>query len=164
MREESLKDWLPLKGRWLGYFQKAVGCAAGIVAGWCVFSVACGPRYWVTTKKGQVATAKTQISCFKSGLDLYVLDNGRVPTTLQGLDALLNRPTQPPLAPKWRGPYLKDTVQVPLDPWGHPYLYQTVRGDAKACVVVSYGEDGRAGGSGYAADLSGGFRPTGDAE
>jgi len=142
-------------------FLKAIGWGTGILVVWSVFSVQCVPR---PSRKGPVAVAKSQISSFKNGLDLYVLDNGRVPTALQGLDALMTRPTQPPLPVKWRGPYLKDTVQIPLDPWGHPYHYQTVRGDAKACVVVSYGEDGRAGGSGYAADLSGEFRPTGDAE
>jgi general secretion pathway protein G len=160
MRDESQGDWLPLRGCLL----RAIRWGIGIFVGWCVCSLVFGPQSW-PTQKGQVATAKLQIAYFKSGLELYALDNGHVPSTLQGLDALIARPTLPPLPAKWRGPYLKDTAgvpqgAVPMDPWGHPYHYQSAGDDESACLVVSYGEDGRAGGSGYAADLSGGFTST----
>lgn len=42
---------------------------------------------------------------------------------------------------------------VPVDPWGHPYVYWM---DGASGAVVSYGADGRPGGSGQDADLSSG--------
>jgi general secretion pathway protein G len=54
-------------------------------------------------------------------LRLYEVDNGRYPTTDQGLNALLTKPTAPPLPGNWRGPYLE---QQPLDPWKQPYAYR----------------------------------------
>lgn len=53
-------------------------------------------------------------------LDLYELDNGAYPTTQQGLDALIEKPTTAPLAKNWNGPYLK---KKPADPWGNQYRY-----------------------------------------
>lgn len=55
-----------------------------------------------------------------SVLDLYKLDVGSYPTTDQGLAALV---TQPADVASWDGPYVKSAAP-PLDPWGHPYLYQ----------------------------------------
>ena len=54
-------------------------------------------------------------------LKLYEVDNGRYPTTEQGLNALLAKPTAPPLPRNWKGPYLE---QEPLDPWQKPYVYR----------------------------------------
>ncbi|NVJ24671.1 MULTISPECIES: type II secretion system protein GspG [Myxococcus] len=42
---------------------------------------------------------------------------------------------------------------VPLDPWGHPYVYWM---DGKSGAVLSYGADGKKGGEGTDADLSSG--------
>ena len=54
-------------------------------------------------------------------LKLYEVDNGRYPTTEQGLNALLAKPPAPPLPRNWKGPYLE---QEPLDPWQKPYVYR----------------------------------------
>lgn len=54
-------------------------------------------------------------------LKLYEVDNGRYPTSEQGLKALLEKPTTPPMPSRWSGPYLE---QEPLDPWGKGYVYQ----------------------------------------
>lgn len=54
-------------------------------------------------------------------LRLYEVDNGRYPSTDQGLQALLVKPTSPPMPPNWRGPYLE---QEPLDPWKLAYQYR----------------------------------------
>jgi general secretion pathway protein G len=53
-------------------------------------------------------------------LDLYKLDVGSYPSTDDGLQALIAQPAD---VQAWSGPYLKSSAQ-PLDPWGHPYLYQ----------------------------------------
>ena len=54
-------------------------------------------------------------------LKLYEVDNGRYPSTEQGLAALLQTPTAPPTPNNWKGPYLE---QEPIDPWKKPYLYR----------------------------------------
>ena len=53
-------------------------------------------------------------------LDLYKLDIGSYPNTQDGLQALISKPED---APGWAGPYLKSST-LPVDPWGHAYLYQ----------------------------------------
>jgi len=55
-------------------------------------------------------------------LDIYKLDVGNYPTTDQGLQALVAKPSD---AVGWAGPYLKNANGVPLDPWNHPYLYRS---------------------------------------
>jgi general secretion pathway protein G len=55
-------------------------------------------------------------------LDIYKLDVGSYPTTDQGLQALVTKPTD---AQGWAGPYLKNASAVPVDPWNHPYLYRS---------------------------------------
>jgi len=87
-----------------------------------------------------------------SALEFYALDTGRVPTTGEGLDALLTSSTTNPPA-RWSGPYLKDLAVIPLDPWGNPYRYRTVEKGGLRYILASYGADGRPGGSGYAADV-----------
>jgi general secretion pathway protein G len=67
------------------------------------------------------ATARSQIELLGAALDAYRLDNGRYPSTDQGLDALQEQPTIQPLPSNWRGPYLRKAV--PPDPWGNPYIY-----------------------------------------
>lgn len=54
-------------------------------------------------------------------LKLYEVDNGRYPSTEQGLAALLTKPSSPPMPRDWKGPYLE---QEPLDPWQKLYVYR----------------------------------------
>ncbi len=54
-------------------------------------------------------------------LRMYEIDNGRYPTTEQGLAALLAKPASPPVPKNWKGPYLE---QEPLDPWQQEYVYK----------------------------------------
>lgn len=96
----------------------------------------------------KVTAAKTDISSLMQALKLYKLDNGRFPTTDQGLDALLHKPTAGPIPPNWK-PYVE---KLPNDPWGHPYQYVSpgAHGDVD---VFSFGADGQAGGEGHDADI-----------
>jgi len=106
-----------------------------------------GPRYFAQVGKSEVKTALAQIDALGKALDQYRLDTGHYPNTDQGLGALITRPSD---EPKWDGPYLKK--KVPLDPWGHPYVYKQP-GDHSEYDLFSYGKDGQAGGSGQAADI-----------
>lgn len=101
----------------------------------------------------QDATARAQIEMLGAALDGYRLDNGRYPTTQQGLDALRAAPNSDPRPRNWRGPYLRR--DVPLDPWGTPYVYQSPgTANPNGFDLMSYGADGRPGGEGDDADLT----------
>jgi len=94
--------------------------------------------------------AKQDIASLMQALKLYRLDNLRYPTTEQGLQALVTRPTSAPLAANWKeGGYIE---RLPKDPWGHAYQYLNpgLHGDID---VFSYGADGAPGGDGNDADI-----------
>jgi len=97
--------------------------------------------------------AKSQIEIFVLALDAYRLDSDTYPTSEQGLAALRTRPTAGTLPRNWRGPYL--TKDVPLDPWGRPYLY-AAPGVANPASYDLYtlGRDGKVGGSDEDADIT----------
>lgn len=109
------------------------------------------PRFLGRSKDAQVATAKTQIASFKSNLSLYALDNGDPPTSQQGLQALIQEPSTSPRPRNWRK-YL-DAPSVPKDPWGNDYEYSAPGPNGEDFYIVSYGADGKEGGSAYDADI-----------
>ena len=75
--------------------------------------------------KARVTTAKTQIKQLEAALEFYQMDNGRYPTSEQGLEALVNEPTIEPLATDYRPEgYLKGG-SVPSDPWKEAYHYES---------------------------------------
>ena len=97
--------------------------------------------------------AQAQISTLGAALDVYRLDNGRYPTTEQGLAALWQAPSMDPRPSNWRGPYLRQPP--PADPWGAPYVYRAP-GDhvANGFDLSAMGSDGATGGTGEAADIT----------
>lgn len=79
------------------------------------------PRLTGRSEQAKVAAAQADIhSHLATALKLYELDNGNFPTTSQGLDALLNKPTSSPAPVNWNGPYIE---KKPIDPWGRSYVY-----------------------------------------
>jgi len=97
------------------------------------------------------ATAKSQIEMLGAALDAYRLDNGRYPTTDQGLAVLWQADTRT-AARNWRGPYLRKPV--PLDPWQHPYSYKAPGPESGTGYdLVTYAADGQPGGDGENADI-----------
>jgi general secretion pathway protein G len=109
-----------------------------------------GPRVLGYLSESKVKTAKLQIESFSSALDLFYLDAGRYPTSAEGLEALATRPSGVDI---WNGPYVKGG-RVPLDPWGHPYQYQSPVSRTPPYEIVSLGSDGSEGGTGNAADVT----------
>jgi general secretion pathway protein G len=101
-----------------------------------------GPRVLSYLSESKTKTAKIQIESLVAALDLYYLDNGRYPGANEGLGALVERPSS---AAVWNGPYLR-SGGVPLDPWGHAYVYK-VPGDHAPYEIDSYGSSGPEGGS-----------------
>ncbi len=80
------------------------------------------PRLAGRSEEAKISIAKADITGNVAlALRLYEVDNGRYPNTEQGLQALLTKPTSPPVPKNWKGPYLE---QDPIDPWGKQYLYR----------------------------------------
>jgi len=114
-----------------------IGLLAGYVA----------PRYFSQVGRSEIQVARAQIESLEKALDQYRLDMRRYPSTEEGLQALIAKPAD---AQAWSGPYLKKAV--PLDPWGRSYVYRTP-GQKSDFELVSYGRDGKPGGSGEDADI-----------
>ena len=80
------------------------------------------PRLTGRGEKAKITIAKVDIDAnIASALKLYQLDNGTFPTTTQGLEALLKKPSLSPVPLNWNGPYVE---KEPVDPWGRKYQYQ----------------------------------------
>jgi len=108
------------------------------------------PKLMGRTDDARIIAAKQDIATVMQALKLYKLDNQRYPTTEQGLQALIAKPTTGPASDGWKtGGYLD---KLPKDPWGYPYqyLYPGIKGELD---VFSFGADGQPGGVGNDADI-----------
>jgi general secretion pathway protein G len=108
------------------------------------------PKLMGRTDDARIMAARQDISTLMQSLKLYRLDNQRYPTTEQGLQALVSKPTGGPAANGWKqGGYID---KLPKDPWGNPYQYLSpgLRGEVD---VFSLGADGQPGGTGNDADI-----------
>ena len=102
------------------------------------------PRLMGRSDQAREAAARADIEAnLASALDLYEVDTGLFPKTDQGLDALMNKPSNSQIAKRWKGPYLK---KKPLDPWGNPYIYKFPGDHGSSYDLYSYGKDGGEGG------------------
>jgi len=107
------------------------------------------PKVMSRPDEARITAAKQDIATVTQALNLYKLDNSRYPTTEQGLQALVNKPTISPVPNNWKEGYLD---RVPKDPWGTPYQYLQP-GVHGAIDVFSFGADRTAGGEGSDADI-----------
>ncbi len=112
-----------------------------------------GPQLLARVDTSKVSAASTQARMLKTSLETMRLDVGRFPTKEEGLDLLNRAPKDERLARRWHGPYLSE--DVPLDPWGNPYVYAPE--SDTTVVLYSFGADGQPGGEGTNADV--GFLP-----
>ncbi|WKE65917.1 type II secretion system major pseudopilin GspG [Gallaecimonas kandeliae] len=98
--------------------------------------------------KAMVQKAVADISGLESALEMYYLDNSTLPTTEQGLNALVEEPVPAPR--NWReGGYIK---RLPKDPWGNDYLY-IAPGEHGKYDLFTLGADGQEGGEELNADI-----------
>ena len=103
--------------------------------------------------------ARTQIEQYSCALQTYFLDCGRFPTTEQGLSALWEKPVFYPVPEGWNGPYLER--EPGHDPWGTDFKYLSAESSVMPAevpqslpfVLISYGADGKEGGTGDADDI-----------
>ena len=138
------------------------------------------PRVLGRPDEARVVAAKQDISSIMQALKLYKLDNRRYPNNDQGLSALVQKPSAPPVPDNWKAyldnrryPSTEQGLQslvskpsappvpdnwksylekLPNDPWGSPYQYLSpgLQGEVD---VLSYGADGKPGGEGVDADI-----------
>ncbi len=108
------------------------------------------PRIMDRPDQARIVKAQQDIRVIDSALKLYKLDNHFYPSTDQGLEALVSKPTTSPEPKNWKeGGYLE---RLPKDPWGGAYLYLNpgVHGDID---IFSLGADGQPGGEGINSDI-----------
>jgi len=104
--------------------------------------------------RARVTTAKTQIKQIEAALDFYRMDNGRYPSTDQGLDALVHPPSIEPVPKNYRPEGYLSGGKVPNDPWDNRYEYLSPgQNNAYSFDLWSHGSDGAPGGSGTDADI-----------
>ena len=104
--------------------------------------------------EARVAAAKAQIGAFRTALQLYRMEQGRFPTTEQGLKALCEKPTLAPIPERYPEDGYLESRTLPLDPWGHDYWYHVPGANGDPYLIVSYGADGEEGGDGDNADIT----------
>ena len=108
------------------------------------------PRIMDEPDKARAAKARQDIRVLESALNLYRLDNYQYPSTQQGLEALVSRPSGDPPAPNWKsGGYIQS---LPKDPWGNQYQYLSP-GVKSEIDIYTLGADNRPGGEGGNADI-----------
>jgi general secretion pathway protein G len=108
------------------------------------------PKIMGRPDEARAVAAKQDIGSIMQALKLYRLDNSRYPTTEQGLNALVVKPSSEPVPGNWKaGGYLE---KLPKDPWGQRYQYISpgIKGEID---VFSFGADAKAGGTGTDADI-----------
>ncbi len=113
-----------------------------------LFAALVGPRMFGQADKAKRTAARAQINSFMTALGAFKLDTGTFPSTDQGLQALRVKPEN---ANQWSGPYLPQ--DIPMDPWGTPYLYKFPGDHGDEPDVISLGSDKQPGGDGTAADI-----------
>ncbi len=118
-----------------------IGLLAGLV----------GPRLFGKVDTSKVQTATTQIKMLRSAIGILQLDIGGVPTQEQGLKILTEAPADETQRAQWKGPYIDG--QLPLDPWGHPFIYKVPGINGQPFSITSLGADGKEGGEGINADV-----------
>ncbi|MEQ8693316.1 MAG: type II secretion system major pseudopilin GspG [Pseudomonadales bacterium] len=97
----------------------------------------------------RVQAAAADLRALANALDVYRLDNFQYPSSEQGLEALVEKPSGFPEPKAWNPDgYIK---KLPTDPWGSKYVYE--RYDASEFALYSLGADGQEGGEGLNADI-----------
>lgn len=113
-----------------------------------LFAALVAPKMLKRADAARMTAAKAQINAFNTALGAFKLDTSMFPTNEQGLAALRVRPANMPL---WNGPYLPQ--DIPMDPWGRPYVYRYPGEHGDEPEIISYGADGQPGGEDINADI-----------
>ncbi len=110
------------------------------------------PNIFGQVEEARIKKALSDLRALESALNLYRLDNFNYPTTDQGIQALVTKPSGSPEAKNWRkGGYIP---RMPLDPWGAEYQYVNPGASGSDFDLFTFGADGALGGEENNKDLS----------
>ena len=116
------------------------------------------PKFKEQNQKHKALMTEGDIDRITTALELYWIDIEHYPSARAGLKALIKRDPADDPENKWSGPYLerklkieKSPAGIPTDRWGNEYQYTS---DGKSFTILSYGADGKPGGTGFATDIS----------
>ncbi len=99
----------------------------------------------------RVQKVQADFKAIETALKMYRLDNFGYPSSEQGLEALVSKPTIDPVPRQYRSnAYLEN---LPKDPWNRPYLYLSP-GEEKEFDIYTLGADGISGGSDQNSDIN----------
>lgn len=108
-----------------------------------ILSGIAAPKFFEQIRKARYDSCKPKMTQIESAIDTFLLNTQEYP---QSLDELMYDPG----LTGWAGPYLRKASQLE-DPWGNPYEYILY---SDGYEILSYGEDGQQGGTGYGVDIS----------
>ncbi len=115
-----------------------------------ILAITVVPQFLDAPDQARVSRAQADVKNLQTSLSMYKLDNFNYPSTAQGLQALVQKPSGSPEAKNWKpGGYLE---KLPNDPWENPYQYLNP-GNRAAIDIYSFGADGQPGGEGLNADI-----------
>ena len=138
---------LLVHGRALGFTLLEVLVVLAIIG---IMAALVVPNVMSALSGSQIKAVKADLASISAALNMYKLDNFALPSTEQGLNALLNKPGGQPEAPNWRaGGYIEKAAK---DPWQNPYQYLRP-GQHGEFDIYSLGADGKPGGEGDDADI-----------
>jgi general secretion pathway protein G len=110
------------------------------------------PNIFGQVEEARIKKSLSDLRALESALNLYRLDNFNYPTTDQGLQALVTKPSGSPEAKNWRkGGYIP---RMPLDPWGTEYQFANPGSSGAEFDLFTFGADGKLGGEENNKDLS----------
>lgn len=122
-----------------------------VVAILAILGAAIVPKIMDRPEEARRVRAKQDIGSYSAALELYKLDNFSVPSTDQGLEALVEKPTGDPEPQNWKsGGYVQ---KLGKDPWGRDYIYVSP-GETGEYDIITYARDGAAGGEGFDEDIT----------
>jgi len=99
------------------------------------------PKFTGRIEDSRKKAAMGDLSNLKTSLGMFETDNGRFPTTAEGLGALISRPS----ADLTHWEKTLDRSSVPMDPWDHPYIYRCPGTNGDDYDLLSAGPDGQEG-------------------
>jgi len=97
------------------------------------------PRVMGRVDDARITKVKADIQAIETALSMYKLDTARYPSTVQGLQALVQKPDDPSLMNWKTGGYI---ARISKDPWGNDYQYQFPGTRGREFDLYSFGPDG----------------------
>lgn len=86
-----------------------------------ILAAAVVPKIMSRPEQARIEKAKHDVTALESALSIYKLDNYKYPSTDQGLEALVSKPSGSPQPRNYKkGGYIK---KLNKDPWGKEYMY-----------------------------------------